>query len=215
MDKAHEGSTVDHPRHPPPERTSEVLATLAHGEGERVSFGDILQSLQHRAFGFATLIFALPCCLPMPPGIPTVCGIALVIIALNLMAMRRRLWLPAAIAGRTIARTDLHRMVEWGAPLMRRLERYCRPRVPGVTESVGKVLVGAVIFALGFIMILPIPFIGNMPPAIAASVIALGMTERDGLIVLGGRVVSVVAIVVASAATWAAVVGIIHYFMRS
>ena len=34
------------------------------------------------------------------------CGIALVIIALNLIAMRQRLWLPAAIGGKTVARSD-------------------------------------------------------------------------------------------------------------
>jgi hypothetical protein len=84
-----------------------------------------------------------------------------------------------------------------------------------VTESVGKVLIGVVILVLGFVMILPIPFVGNMPPAIAASVIALGMTERDGLIVMIGLAVSVAAVVVASAATWAAIVGLIHYFMSS
>jgi hypothetical protein len=215
MDTGSDGPNAAQPRHPTPERTSEVLATLAHGEGERVSFGEILLGLRHRAVGFATLIFSLPCCLPMPPGIPTVCGIALVIIALNLIAMRRRLWLPAVIAGKTVARSDLDRMVVRATPLMRRLERYCRPRLPMVTESVGKVLVGAVIFVLGFIMILPIPFVGNMPPAIAASVIALGMTERDGLIVVIGLVVSVGAVVVASAATWAAIVGIIDFLMRS
>ncbi len=215
MDTGSDGPTGPQPRHPIPERTSEVLATLAYGEGERVTFGEILLGLRHRAVGFATLIFSLPCCLPMPPGIPTVCGIALVIIALNLVAMRRRLWLPAVVARKTVARADLNRMIERVTPLMRRLERYCRPRWPIVTESVGKVLVGLVILVLGFVMILPIPFVGNMPPAIAASVIALGMTERDGLIVLIGLAVSVAAVVVASAATWAAIVGLIDFFMRS
>ena len=215
MDTGSDGPRTARPLHPAPERTSEVLATLAHGEGERVTFGEILLGLRHRALGFATLIFSLPCCLPMPPGIPTVCGIALVIIALNLIAMRQRLWLPEAVARKTVARSDLNRMVVRATPLMRRLERYCRPRLPGVTESVGKVVVGLVILVLGFVMILPIPFVGNMPPAIAASVIALGMTERDGLIVVIGLVVSVAAVVIASATTWAAVVGLIHFFMRS
>jgi len=215
MDTGSDGPTGPQPRHPIPERTSEVLATLAYGEGERVTFGEILLGLRHRAVGFATLIFSLPCCLPMPPGIPTVCGIALVIIALNLVAMRRRLWLPAVVARKTVARSDLNRMIERVTPLMRRLERYCRPRWPIVTESVGKVLVGLVILVLGFVMILPIPFVGNMPPAIAASVIALGMTERDGLIVLIGLAVSVAAVIVASAATWAAIVGLVDFFMRS
>jgi hypothetical protein len=73
-------------------------------------------------------------------------------------------------------------------------------------------LIGVVIFALGFIMILPIPFLGNMPPGFAASVIALGMTERDGLVVLIGTLASAIAIAVASVATTAAILGIIDYF---
>jgi hypothetical protein len=199
-------------RRPRPVRTSEVLRDLAEGEGERLTFRDILTRLRHRAFGFSLLIFALPCCLPMPPGIPTVCGIAIVVIALNLIGARQRLWLPAAIADKSLRRADVQRLVDRVAPYLERLERVCKPRLPIVTETVGKVLIGIVIFVLGFIMILPIPLLGNMPPGIAASVIAIGMTERDGLIVLIGMLVSVAAIAVASVATWAAMLGIINYF---
>ena len=199
-------------RRPLPERTSEVLRELAEGEGERVTFREILTKLRHRAFGFTLLIFALPCCLPMPPGIPTVCGVAIVIIALNLIAARQRLWLPNAIADKSVARADLQRMVERWAPRLARLEKICKPRLAIVTEPVGKILIGIVILVLGFIMILPIPFLGNMPPGVAASLIAIGMTERDGLIVLIGEVVSVIAIAVASVATQVAIVAIIDFF---
>lgn len=199
-------------RRPQPQRTSEVLRELAAGDGERVTFREILTGLRHRAFGFTLLIFALPCCLPMPPGIPTVCGIAIVIIALNLIGARQRLWLPRAIADKSVARADLERMVARVAPHLAKLEKICKPRLAIVTEPVGKILIGIVIFALGAIMILPIPLLGNMPPGFAASVIAIGMTERDGLIVLLGALVSVAAIALASVATWAAILGIINFF---
>ena len=199
-------------RRPRPERTSEVLRELADGEGERVTFRDILARLRPRAFGFTLLIFALPCCLPMPPGIPTVCGIALVIIAVNLIAARQRLWLPRAIADKSVARADLKRMVERMDRHLSRLEKICKPRFAIVTEPVGKALIGLVILALGIVMILPIPFVGNMPPGFAATLIGVGMTERDGLIVLIGALISVVAIAVASVATWAGIVGLINYF---
>lgn len=199
-------------RRPTPERTSEVLATLAHGEGERVTFREIIAGLKHRAIGFTTLVFALPCVLPMPPGIPTICGIALCVIGINLIAARRRLWLPGAIADKSIARRDLQRMADRVVPYMRKLERFCKPRLPIMTESVGKLFIGLVLLVLGFIMILPIPLLGNMPPGFAASVIALGVTERDGLIVLIGLIVSAAAVAIASAATWAAIVGIIQFF---
>jgi hypothetical protein len=199
-------------RRPVPERTSEVLRELVEGDEERVTFREILAELKHRALGFALLIFALPCCLPMPPGIPTICGIAIVIIAANLIAARRRLWLPAAIADKSVSRADLRRMVDRVTPYLERLEKVCKPRLPIVTDPVGKILIGIVILALGFIMILPIPFLGNMPPGFAASVIAIGMTERDGLVVLIGTVLSAVAIAVASVATGLAIQSLVNFF---
>jgi hypothetical protein len=200
----------DRLRRPTPERTSETLRELVAGDGERVTFRDILTQLRHRAFGFTLLIFALPCCLPMPPGIPTVCGIAIVIIALNLIAARQRPWLPNVIADKSVARADLQRMAVRMIPYLERLERICRPRLAIVTEPVGKVLIGIVVLMLGGIMILPMPFLGNMPPGFAISLIAIGLTERDGLIVLIGLLVSTAAIALASVATWAAIVGIVN-----
>jgi hypothetical protein len=106
----------------------------------------------------------------------------------------------------------LKRLADRVVPYLQRLEKVCKPRFPIVTDSVGKVLIGIVIFVLGFIMILPIPLLGNMPPGFAASVIAIGMTERDGLVVLIGTVASAVAIAVASVATGAAISALINYF---
>jgi len=199
-------------RRPVPERTSEVLRHLTEqGAGDELRFRDILAQLRHRALGFALLIFSLLGCVPIP-GLPTVCGVALVVIALNLITVRRRLWLPRAIADKSVNRADLARIVERVSPYLERLEKICKPRFPIVTDTVGKILIGLVIFALGFIMILPIPFIGNTPPGFAASLIAIGMTERDGLIVLIGTIASAVAIAIASVATEALVSAVIQYF---
>jgi hypothetical protein len=195
-------------RRPLPARTSEVLYELAYADGERVSFGEILVGLRHRAFGFTMLLFALQCCLPMPPGIPTVCGIALVLIAINLILGRRRLWLPKMLAGKTIERADLRRIVARASPYLQRLERVCRPRIAIVTEPFGKALIGFVVLVLGLLLILPIPFLGNIPPGIATAIIAIGLAERDGAVVIAGLVLALLAIALAGAAAWAAIVGV-------
>jgi hypothetical protein len=210
MDIENPGDVQSRLRRPAPARTSEVLRELAYSEGERATFAEILTGLRHRAFGFTLLVFALPCCVPMPPGIPTVCGVALVIIALNLIAVRRRLWLPRALSDKSIARADLRRLVDRLLPHLQRLERFCRPRLAIITEPIGKVFIGLVVLVLGLLLILPIPFLGNMPPGIAAVVIAIGVTERDGLVVLIGLFASVIAIGVAGAAAWAAILGIVE-----
>ena len=53
-------------------RTSELLLRALHGDTERVTVGEILDALDNRAFGLATLIFSIPSIVPMPPGVPTV-----------------------------------------------------------------------------------------------------------------------------------------------
>jgi hypothetical protein len=197
---------------PVPERTSEVLHHLAYDAGERVTFREILTSLRHRVFGFTMLLFALPCVFPMPPGIPTVCGLALCLIAVNLILGRRRLWLPKMIADKSIARADLRRAVDRTLPYLQRLERICRPRLAIVTEPLGKRFIGIIVLVLGLLLIMPIPFLGNMPPGAAAVVIAIGVAERDGVVVIIGLLAAVIAIAVASAAGWAAVLGLVRLF---
>jgi hypothetical protein len=191
-----------------PDRTSALLHALAHEEGERVTFAEIVTGLRHRAFGFTMLLFALPCCLPMPPGVPTVCGAALALVALNMIVGRRYLWLPRAITVRSMQRADLKRIVERALPHLQRLERICRPRIAALTDGIGKAVVGAVVLTLGVLLILPIPLLGNIPPGIAVAVIAVGIAERDGVVVLIGLFGAAIAIALASTATWAMVHGV-------
>ena len=73
-----------------------------------------------------------------------------------------------------------------------------------MTERPARVVIGVVMFVLGFIMVLPIPVVGNIPPAIAIVVTGFGISERDGAAVIAGLSLSAVALVVTSTAAWAA-----------
>ena len=184
---------------PPPERTSRLLAELVEQvEGDTTTIGWLIGQLRLRAFGYAMLIFSLPSCLPMPPGVPTICGLVLAIVGVQMIIGTRRLWLPSFLARRHIGRERLRAMVVRATPWIERLERFASPRLEVFTGTVGHRLVGIVVLVLAIIMTLPIPFLGNMPPAFAILVIAIGLTERDGLIVCGGLVVSIAALVVSS-----------------
>lgn len=200
-------------RPPLPESTSYMLLALVYGDDSpRLSFGEIAAGLRNRAFGLSMLVFALPCCLPMPPGIPAFCGLSIVLIAGHMILGREQLWLPRTLAERTIARADLRRLVDRLLPYVRRIERYCRPRVRVATERFGKAVVGIVVLALGALLILPIPVLGNLPPGMAAAVIAIGVSERDGLVVLLGLLCAGAAVAVTSAAAWAALQGLAAIF---
>jgi hypothetical protein len=198
---------------PGPDRTSAMLRALAYeGDGPRVSFGDIVAGLRNRSFGLSMLVFSLPCCLPMPPGIPAACGVVIVLIALQMLVGRERLWLPWAIAVRSVDRADLRRLVDRVLPYVERLERFCKPRILLASERLGKASIGLVVVVLGVILILPIPILGNIAPGIATAVIAIGVSERDGVIVLIGLLSAALAIAVTAAAAWAALRGLAYIF---
>jgi len=57
--------------------------------------------------------------------------------------------------------------------------------------------VGLVCLLLAIVLVLPIP-LGNIPPALAISMMALGILERDGLWVLAGLAAASASTVVVS-----------------
>jgi hypothetical protein len=184
-----------------PARASAALLAALQGDSERVTVREILDALDARAFGLMTLLFALPSCVPMPPGVPTVVGVALMMVSLQMVAGRRELWLPRFICQKSFSRASLVSAVSKMRPFLEGLERVARPRLSGVTGRLGARLIGAVILFMAIILILPLPPGGNFPPALAAAVLGMGLAERDGVIVLLGAAVSIAAVVLSYAVT--------------
>jgi hypothetical protein len=187
-------------------KTSELLRDLADGDAaDRITFGEMVQRLRHRSFGLLTLVFAVPCVLPMPPGIAGVCGVVIVIIAVQMLLGLPGVALPRPLARRGMSRALFRRMVERALPYVQRLERICRPRLPVAHFRLGEAAIGFTLLLLGIVIMLPIPIVGNIPPGIAASIIAVGMSERDGLVVLVGMLTTLIALAVTSAMAWAVI----------
>jgi hypothetical protein len=179
------------------ESASAILEEMCEaGEGERVYVRDMMEALKGRAFGVAALAFALPVCLPMPPGVPTVMGAALLIVSVQMIFGRDTLWLPGFIMRRSIDREKLKAAIAKIRPRLEKLERAAKPSMLFLTGDVGRRFFGVVMLALAIMLILPIPFFGNMPLGFAAAILALGLIERDGYFVLAGLLATVVAFVI-------------------
>jgi len=187
--------------HPIPEagaRTSTLLLQAVRGDGERITVGEILDALDARAFGLATLIFSIPSVIPMPPGVPTVVGIALLIVSVQMVFGRYELWLPRFLTKRSFSRPALVSAMEKFAPRLEAIEKIASPRLMFLTGRVGTVMIGLVVLFMAIVLILPLPPGGNFPPAVACAVLGMGLAERDGVIVLVGLIASVAA----TAAVW-------------
>ncbi|WP_170269178.1 exopolysaccharide biosynthesis protein [Rhizobium laguerreae] len=162
---------------------------------ERISIGDLFETMGDRAISALMLIFALPNAFPTPPGTSAVLGAPLVFLAAQL-TFGLKPWLPKVIADRSMRREDfetivgrIHRWLAWA-------ERMLKPRLAIFAEPPAEYLAGAACLLLSIVLLLPVP-LGNILPAVTISVFAFGILGRDGLFALIGFVMTAVSLVVA------------------
>jgi hypothetical protein len=123
---------------------------------------------------------------------------------------RHRLWLPPVVRRRSVAREDFRKVVEKVAPILQRVERLCRPRLPRLAGGWAERLTGLVVVVLAIVISLPIPIIGNLPPAIIVGILSIGLIERDGVAVLAGLVLAVLIVALNAGVVTAAVLAVIE-----
>jgi hypothetical protein len=189
-------------RQVPRKRLSQVLTEIAADPSRpRLTVADLMDQLSGRAIGALLLLFAAPNVLPAPPGTSSILGMPLVYLSAQMM-LGRRPWLPGFIANRSVWRADFLAMIERAGPMLERAERLLKPRLPGLTSPTSERLIGGLCFALSLILLLPIP-LGNMLPALAICILALGVLEKDGLWILLGLAISLGAIALVWGVVWA------------
>ena len=176
---------------------SAVLRQLAAEPGrERVSVQDLFAALGDRALAALLFIFAVPNIIPSPPGLSTVLGVPLLFLSTQLL-LGRKAWLPVLVARRSMARADFEGLLSRVLPWLERAEKLLKPRFSGLALPPMEYLVGLVCLTLAVILVLPIP-LGNIPPAFAIALMALGILERDGVWVLAGLSVTFLSLTVVS-----------------
>lgn len=84
-----------------------------------------------------------------------------------------------------------------------------RPRASAWALPPMEYLVGLVCLLLAIVVLLPIP-LGNMLPALAISMLALGILERDGYWIVAGLVVAAGSAVLVSGVVFAAVQAVLY-----
>jgi hypothetical protein len=124
-----------------------------------------------------------------------------------------RPWLPGVIARRSLARDDLQTLVRRIRPWLARAEKLLRPRWGLLTHPPLEYAIGLLCLVLAVVLSLPIP-LGNTLPALAISVLALGVLERDGLWVLAGTALAAFALAVVSGVVWAMAQAALYFVVR-
>lgn len=183
-------------------RFSQILDAIGADERrERVSVSDLMQAMDARAVAALILLFALPNVVPTPPGTSSILGLPLLYLTAQMM-LGKLPWLPAIIADRSMTRSDFNSFVGRVTPLVARAERLLKPRLLFVTSATGERVIGGICLTLAIVLALPIP-LGNMLPAFAITLMALGVLERDGVWVIIGVLVGILSMVIVSGVVWA------------
>jgi hypothetical protein len=180
-------------------RLSEELEdVLRLASGETVTAQVLVDHLSTRGHALLALFLALPFLQPVPlPGLSTPFGAAIAVLGL-LMALGRPTWLPRRWLRRDLPSAQLVRIVRTGQRLLRRVERFIKPR--GVwfhRHRWARPIAGIVIAISGAELALPLPIaFTNTLPALVIATTAVAMLEEDAILAAVGWVLFVLALVV-------------------
>lgn len=185
-----------------PECLSDLLerraSIIAH---DRISVADMMDLFEERSMGGMLLLLSLPMALPIPvPGLSVPFGASMMIVAAQLAVGRRHAWLPRILARRPLDTIAFRKLIEHVIPLLRRLERFVRPRGKWLAGKWVSLPVGLVCLVLALIITLPIP-LGHVVPGTAISLLSLGLLERDGVALCVGLIISAGALILVTFAS--------------
>ena len=161
---------------------------------ETITLEELLHEIGPRSFGLIIFILSVPNILPISiPGISTVLGLVIVILAFQLILDYQEPVLPKFIANKKIPFKPFAKILRRLLRTVRKTERFLKPRWAGLSENRSRKAVSFLIIILALSMMLPIPF-GNPPPAISLMIIAAGLIERDGFCIAFGIFASTIAL---------------------
>ncbi|MFP4207308.1 MAG: exopolysaccharide biosynthesis protein [Wenzhouxiangella sp.] len=165
----------------------DTLRTIDHDHSP-VALDDILQLTGRRSFGPILLIAGLVTVAPLIgdiPGVPTLMALLVIVVSVQLLAGRRRIWLPRFLRERSITRPALEKTLDRLERPARFIDRFFHPRLSVLVMGAGSYLIGssALLVALIMPMLEFIPFSATLA---GAALIAFGLSliARDGYLAI-------------------------------
>ncbi len=154
-------------------------------DGPRGRLGDIVDRLDERAYGFLILLLALPCCLPFVYILPQIVALPMLALAAQMAMGRPHPWLPKALHDRSFSIPAFEKVLARASRYVGFVERVATPRLKPVTSHLGARFIGVLMLAPMASILVPLPST-NTIPGIGMAIAALGLIERDGVLVILG-----------------------------
>lgn len=184
----------------------ELDAFLERLDGRDTTVGELVSLIGDRGFGLLLLVLSLPAALPLPaPGYATPFGLVMILLSFQMIAGRATPWVPARFARVRVPFSLLGFSVRNGRLPLKAVELLVRPRLQTLSRNrLFLSLVGVTILLMACSMSLPIP-LTNTAPSFVIFMLAAGILEEDGLLLIGGILLAPVAAGIAGLAIYTAV----------
>jgi hypothetical protein len=169
-----------------PPKVSDELEHWLDGDGEK-TLGSLIELFEEKSFAIIfVLLLALPA-LPLPTGGAThVFEIIAILLACQLIAGRHQIWLPDRWRRLEVAGERQQRLLAALMRMIRRLERFSRPRLRFLFDHRLSNIVFGVLVVVGSLgAFLAPPFTGlDTLPALGVVLLSLGVLLEDFFVVL-------------------------------
>jgi hypothetical protein len=193
-----------------PEKVSDDLERWLKGDAEK-TLGGLIELFGQRSFAILfVLLLGVPA-LPLPTGGAThVFEIIAVLLAVQLVAGRDKIWLPARWRGLELAGDKRQRFISGLMKMIRRLERISRPRLSFLFDHrFSRVVFGLLVIGGSAGAFFAPPFTGlDTLPALGVVLLSLGMLLKDILVVVVALLVGAAGVVLEIVLGSAAINGI-------
>jgi hypothetical protein len=178
-------------------RLSDELEHWLSDEASEKTLGGLVETFGEKSFAILfVLLLGVPA-LPVPTGGAThVFEVIAALVALQLMAGRREVWLPQRWRGLQLGGERQQRFLKALMRFIRRLERFSRPRLKFVFHHrLSDVVFGLLVIGGSAAAFVAPPFSGlDTLPALGVVLISLGVLLEDVLIAGAGVILGIVGV---------------------
>ncbi len=177
---------------------SETLTSIAQSlNGDTITLRQLMAQIGEQGLLLLCMFLIIPFLIPVSiPGVSTVFGAAIGLIGVGI-TLNRLPWMPARLLDRQIETKDLIPTLVKGAKMVTRIDRIIRPRLLPLTSGGFNRVNGLALIFSALLLMVPFGFVpfSNTLPGIAILLLAAGMIQRDGLLILVGYVFIVITVI--------------------
>jgi hypothetical protein len=163
-----------------------------------VTVSDITGIVSIGAFYFVILIFSFPVALPLPypPGFPSICGIPIFLLSIQMAINKKTVILPKFVRDYRIKIDLIKNIISKSSKIFKIISRIIKVgRLEFLTSNKLTYLYGLLFIILSICILIPFPGT-NFIPAVGIFLCCLGLLFRDGLLVIIGNVVGVIGVLI-------------------